>query len=354
MNFDISIIIPIHNSESFLEACLESVKNQSYQDYEVLLIDDGSQDRSADICSSYVDKDERFKYFHQKNMGVSSARNLGIKLCKGDYIVFIDSDDRVERVYLEKLVLEMSFQKVDMVMQSYIKQDDYGDWSKISYKKVGYFKHEDAKNWIESLMSIHTGPFPKLFKAETIKNNAILFRKDINFAEDLIFLLEFMEFATSGIYVSDVSNYYYNNTPNSLGNKYKSSPMKLFYTPLRELLLIYQRSLYQSNIKNLQLGSSLHRKTVDIYMFWYNNLYDSSSFSERYFAMRVFRKLNLHIFLTQINSKNPLRKLYYRLFAANFVGLACFVDNVRFLLESQLFRNKKPTLIAKSHRQKSI
>ena len=92
----ISIVVPIYNVENYLRMCLDSIQNQTYQNFECLLINDGSPDNSADICREYVDKDARFRYFEKENGGSSSARNFGIERSTGSYITFVDSDDWLE------------------------------------------------------------------------------------------------------------------------------------------------------------------------------------------------------------------------------------------------------------------
>ena len=93
MNIKISVIIPIYNMEKLLNRSLDSVKNQSYQNLEVIMVDDGSTDTSAEICRDYAAKDPRFHYFYEENSGPSAARNLGLEKCTGDYIAFLDPDD---------------------------------------------------------------------------------------------------------------------------------------------------------------------------------------------------------------------------------------------------------------------
>lgn len=100
----ISVIIPIYNSEPFLERTLQSVLNQTYSDFEVIMVDDGSTDNSAIICGNYAHFDKRFKYYFKENSGVADARNLGLKKVKGKYISFLDSDDSYDRLFLEKLL----------------------------------------------------------------------------------------------------------------------------------------------------------------------------------------------------------------------------------------------------------
>ena len=99
----ISVIIPVYNTESYIGVCLESLVKQTYTNFEVLMIDDGSTDNSGRICQEYTESDSRFHYYRKENGGVSSARNLGIEYSRGDYLTFVDSDDWVEEDYLEVL-----------------------------------------------------------------------------------------------------------------------------------------------------------------------------------------------------------------------------------------------------------
>ena len=115
----ISIIVPVYNVENYLRQCLDSIMSQTYQNFECLLINDGSPDNSADICREYVEKDSRFRYFEKENGGVASARNLGIERSKGQYITFIDSDDWVESDYLEVLYKSLIDEKADVAVSTY-------------------------------------------------------------------------------------------------------------------------------------------------------------------------------------------------------------------------------------------
>ena len=115
----ISIIVPIYNVENYLRQCLDSIVSQTYQNFECLLINDGSPDNSEDICREYVDKDSRFKYFDKENGGVSSARNLGIERSGGAYITFIDSDDWVDSDYLEVLYNALIDENADIAISTY-------------------------------------------------------------------------------------------------------------------------------------------------------------------------------------------------------------------------------------------
>lgn len=103
MNPNISVIIPVYNGERFVGRCIESVKAQTYTDWEMILVDDGSQDRSLEVCRMYAGSDDRIRVIHQENAGPGMARNTGLECAKGKYVVFIDSDDYVEKEYFELL-----------------------------------------------------------------------------------------------------------------------------------------------------------------------------------------------------------------------------------------------------------
>ncbi len=114
INSEISIVVPVYNAESTLIQCLESIQQQDFKNFEVLLIDDGSSDGSSKICEDYVINDKRFRYFYKSNGGVSSARQCGLDNAKGKYLIFVDSDDWVEHNFLSKLFLQAQAGEADI------------------------------------------------------------------------------------------------------------------------------------------------------------------------------------------------------------------------------------------------
>jgi len=110
----ISVIVPVYNVEKYLEECLDSIQNQTYSDIEVILVNDGSTDKSKEICGKYCKQDNRFQLLNQENQGLSAARNKGVEISTGEYIVFVDSDDIIKTNYLEKLMQYMA-EDVDIV-----------------------------------------------------------------------------------------------------------------------------------------------------------------------------------------------------------------------------------------------
>lgn len=184
----VSIIIPVYNGEEFLEECLDSVIGQSYRDIEIIIIDDGSTDRSFSICQKYADKDSRIKLIHQENAGVSAARNHGLSVAQGEYVMFVDADDMLPEDSVQDLLQEIK-PGIDLVAGSYREIKGLRHKDRIFPKKEYDFLHIDkTMDWIIS-------PWAKLFRLEIIKENKISYKENIYFAEDHIFNLGFCKYA---------------------------------------------------------------------------------------------------------------------------------------------------------------
>ena len=149
----ISIIVPIYNIYPYLQLCLESIENQTYPHFEVLLINDGSRDDSKDICQEFINKDKRFRYFEQENLGISAARNTGIVHSNGEFITFIDGDDFVDPNYLEELYHAALKNDSEIVVASYkeFNEDDNNYYIHVFDHAEEHFKQNDliAKRGIE-------------------------------------------------------------------------------------------------------------------------------------------------------------------------------------------------------------
>lgn len=123
----ISVIIPIYNVEQYLPRCIESVRNQTYQKIEIILIDDGSTDRSSEICDKYAGEDSRIKVIHKSNGGLSSARNSGLKCAQGEYVFFVDADDFIDKKTFSVLQEKLELYQADMAICEYLFVDELGN-----------------------------------------------------------------------------------------------------------------------------------------------------------------------------------------------------------------------------------
>lgn len=182
----LSIIIPVYNTEKTLYRCIDSIINQSYRDWELLLIDDGSTDYSATICDNYTLQDKRIKVFHKSNEGVSAARNVGLKHAKGEWITFVDSDDYVKRDYLKNLLSHTSV-TVDLVV-SYAEVHDENGFKVERYPSKLVTNENFDTIFIENDMNWHTSPWSKLYKRKIIEENHLRFCKGMHIGEDAVFL----------------------------------------------------------------------------------------------------------------------------------------------------------------------
>ena len=190
----ISIIIPVYNTEQYLPRCIDSILSQSFTDYELLLIDDGSTDGSNALCDAYAEKDNRIRVFHKENGGVSSARNLGLKEAKGEWICFVDSDDELQPAGLQTMVDGIS-NEVDMVMAGYYElegdslQTDttfFGGSGIIDQNKALLMMYPSAD------MPYMGYPWGKLYKRNLVLERNISFNEHIRIKEDTLFVVEYL------------------------------------------------------------------------------------------------------------------------------------------------------------------
>lgn len=211
----ISIIVPIFNSERTLNKTIESILEQSYNEIEVLLIDDGSTDRSYKIAEQYSNKDYRIRLFKQDNKGVSSARNLGIEKSNGYYITFVDSDDEIDKDYLENMINVTDKYNPDIVASNITVKSDKLMFN--PYEKYGNVLLEGEKILKAYLrFNISTAIWGKLFKKSVIEN---LKFPNININEDFIFQWNVIK-KTTKFYQTNNTHYYYNiSSSESLSNR---------------------------------------------------------------------------------------------------------------------------------------
>lgn len=232
----ISIIIPVYNVEKYIVKCIESVLNQSYSNLEILLIDDGSLDKSGDICETYGKKNKNVKVFHKENGGLSDARNFGLSKCTGDYVFFLDSDDWINQNTVLKLYLLL--------------KDNKADISECQFLKVYY--NDEVRKYNENQNKIHTYIFDGIEASINLRNykyNQVvswnkLYTKslfdDIKFPKGKYHEDEFTTYKIlykcNKIVVTDEKLYYYRQTPNSIMNA-------TFNEKRLDIFLAYEESL---------------------------------------------------------------------------------------------------------------
>lgn len=189
----ISIIVPVYKVEPFLEACVLSILRQTYRNFELILIDDGSPDRCGKICDNLAQRDSRISVIHQQNGGVSRARNAGINMASGDWIVFIDSDDLVTPGFLGAFQVQENHQS-DLVIQGWqnLKSGHLGE--KYLFQTQHYHSLKEA---LTPNILTFRGPVCKLFKKSLIDDHHLCFPEDVAYAEDAVFYYSYLGLCSS-------------------------------------------------------------------------------------------------------------------------------------------------------------
>lgn len=227
----ISVIIPVYNVEKYLNRCIDSVLSQTFRDLELILVDDGSPDRCGEICDNYAAKDNRIKVIHKQNAGVSAARNTGIAVACGEYIMFVDSDDYIDSQMLEEL-LQKADADVDMVVSSI---------RMVCKDKVYDFKMQNRQYSPKDIMEDYClekfpkiclcGPCCKLYKKSVLDANAIRFNEKMSLGEDTDFNLQYISVIKNIITTDKIYYFYMRDNEDSLFTKFRSN----YYSDIRSV-----------------------------------------------------------------------------------------------------------------------
>ena len=221
MAVSLSIIIPAYNVVSYLADCIESIMAGTYQDFEILLIDDGSVDGTGSLCDRLAEKYSVIQVFHTTNSGLSTARNLGIDHASGQYVGFVDADDVIAPNMFEALIHCMG-PDVDMTACQFqrCKREEL-DAAEIP------ITHQAITNQTETAQKVLTGGYGpnvwnKLYKAEVIEKNEIRFRKDCRAMEDMYFITEYLIYCKKAVFL-DAQLYYYITTDGSITSTFRDN-----------------------------------------------------------------------------------------------------------------------------------
>lgn len=216
VDYKISIVVPVYNVAKYLEECLTSISHQTYENYEVLLIDDGSTDDSSSICDVFAKCDNRFRVVHQTNQGAAIAKNTGLDMATGDYIAFLDSDDFVERNWLERIVALIKNSHADVIEYAFDKiyvgtnelelfpKDSEGEFSAEQY--LGQY----LSFWQCSLF------WNKVFRAELLKNTR--FKHERRCIDDEFFTYKAVSFAKKIMRINEILYHYRQRASSAVSN----------------------------------------------------------------------------------------------------------------------------------------
>ena len=217
MSTKVSIIIPVYNAEKQLERCIESVLKQDYTDFELLLINDGSSDKSGDICERYATSDARIRVVHKENTGVSDSRNLGISMAKGEFLQFLDSDDWITPEATGLLVRGAEKFNCEMVIAEFYRVVGERLARKGDIQEdIVMDREEFAVHMMNNPADFYYGVlWNKLYRRDIIVDNALRMDKEISWCEDFIFNMQYIRYVKK-VYALQVPIYYYVRTKGSL------------------------------------------------------------------------------------------------------------------------------------------
>lgn len=307
---EFSVIIPIYNTEKYLTRCINSIINQTYKKMELILVDDGSTDDSKKICDKFARDYEMIKVVHQKNRGVSAARNVGLKLASNEYIVFVDSDDWIERETLENLYNVIKHNETDCIVFNLKEQV----LKKIENKNQTQTWEEEIEKLI--ITERINSPVNKVYRNSIIKNNNIKFDEEVSIGEDLLFNIEYFT-SSKKIYILNKELYHYEVSNNkSLSRKYKEDKYEqLMY--VNDRIKKITNSLESTKIKRAILYVKLKSICSCILELFHENCKYSTQKKVNF--IKKIRKENGIIVVKNINLKIFLISLFYSFLPAKML-----------------------------------
>ncbi|MCU6772350.1 Chondroitin polymerase [uncultured Bacteroides sp.] len=272
MNTVISIIVPIFNAQEFLDDCILSLLCQTYQNIEIILVDDGSTDDSGLICDEWAKKSKHIKVIHKKNGGVSSARNEGIRCSTGDYILMLDSDDALESETCEKLLVLTENKDADCIIFGF-KQSSGNIWTAVQnkdYDSINALK-KDFGYWLST--ELLSSSVNKLYKKSLIKN---LYPENISFGEDLIFSLSYLKQCHRISFITET--FYLHNNLNTRSLCHTFTENRIFEIENWQAAIL--------DFANNDLNKTLFDKYLKDLLFYIKGLYGCES-------IKYFNKKNI-------------------------------------------------------------
>lgn len=313
----ISIIVPIYNSEKYIKRCIDSIINQSYRNIEIILIDDGSTDNSRNICEKYSNIDSRIKVISKKNGGVSSARNEGITNAKGEYIMFVDADDWIEKEAIETLYNALKEHNVDIVRGNFFCNNDKGNFKiekQNKYKNIK-IQENDKSLKVDIINDLLLGKIKAyvwllLIKKDLLINKKILFNTNISFMEDLIFYIRLFSDDNVSFYILDQDIYcYYSN--NNSATKSQNKILENIENVLNVNKII-REILYNTKMFNKETDSKMCTANFNIIMNYYFSLYKvSKNKNLKKYIEQIIKNREFEFIMNNVNYK--LMPIHYKI-----------------------------------------
>lgn len=320
----ISVIVPVYKAEKTIACCIDSVIAQDYPDWELILVDDGSPDKSGEICDEYAKRDSRIKVIHKTNGGVSSARNEGLCIAKGKYISFVDSDDYVLPSYLS----DMLEYEADVVVTGYINR--YEPSREIRYKLLSHSRQYKLENGdlLRGIADLEMeyrwfGPAAKLYLNSIIQEHNLRFDESMDYGEDHLFNMEFAKSIKTISYLNRFNYVYVHRETASLTNRHV--PCEPMFNYIIQLYSYRQELLRMAKCDENYVSFVNNELTKYFWGTVYSMIFEKGSYSQKkklfiqsvsQLPKEVLYERNLklpktHAFLREIFRVLPLRIAIY-------------------------------------------
>ena len=303
---ELSIIVPIYKVEKYLNRCIDSILNQTFLDYEMILVDDGSPDNCYQICEEYVEKDNRIKVIHKENGGLASARNAGMRIAEGQFLLFIDSDDTIEPDFCE-------------IMLNAIKENENA-WVLCAFSHVfpdsAKYRGIEAENNTLDYFDVYKSglsgfAWNKIYSHKIIQDNKLRFDESLVIAEDVDFTARYFS------YTNDI--------------RYISKPIYNYYCNDGSLLQRYYPNLFELRLKPFAARLPLIKKEemeeyCDIFLYYFIHFFDVvfdercnwSFFKKLKYNQKMIKTEEFNICVSNASDKVTGKKLHYLLRKQNY------------------------------------
>lgn len=252
----VSIVIPVYNTERFLWACIDSIQAQTFKNWEVILVDDGSTDNSPGICDRIVRNDKRFHVIHKENGGVSNARNAGIEAAKGKYLMFIDADDNIYPTCIEKLLEPMEQFNTDLTVCGY--ERFRAQWKQeYQFTRYSLILMKERKQYLMTFTVPKTNLFgvsiwAKLYRMDIVRDYGIRFDPEITYEEDCDFNVNYLEHVKTVAAIGDIL-YRYRQWDFSLSKAYRKDTYRFLVHGFHKRLDLLERNGMGEYKPNLEM-----------------------------------------------------------------------------------------------------
>lgn len=319
----ISVIIPVYNTAKYLHKCVDSVLSQTYTNLEIILVNDGSTDNSGKICDEYAQKDKRIKVIHKRNGGLSSARNAGIKMATGQFLSFIDSDDWVDKKFIEILYNLICKYKTEISCVGYYEVDNKGE----HIKQI--LSGNEDETVVINIKALEMGFSSLCFFACNKLFDKRLFRQ-INFPEGQLYeditAISSIFLKTKDIAITNVPLYYYNKMNTASITKAKFSIKKLDYFKATDKILMYALTA-----NNISLINTIKTERAYHITGFFRQM-AVSGFNNKYAIAPLQKELRQNIFKLLFSRHKISNKL--------FAIVCCINFNLAALIYRRIFRQK--------------